>query len=209
MTNDQRLDGFHNYRFEMYCADQAEITSLRTQLAEVARERDQWAKKWKTSLDTYGENLIARGDEIDSLRHDRDVLMGQLGNTKIKLEAATEERDRLRAALIDCAVPLEVLHAIDCELAPATQAGITAAIAAIRSALFSAQPEPKPLTPADRVMIALAGRDKDDAERTLDKMYPKPEPKPEAPKCAFCGGRGPHPMSAFDKCTTCGTGRAQ
>ena len=85
MTNDQRLDGIHNYRFEMYCADQAEITSLRTQLAEVERERDQWAKKWKTSLDTYGENLIARGDEIDSLRHDRDVLMGQLGNTKIKV----------------------------------------------------------------------------------------------------------------------------
>ena len=137
MTNDQRLDGFHNYRFEMYCADQAEITSLRTQLAEVARERD-----------------------------------------------------LLRAALIDCAVPLEVLHAIDCELAPATQAGITAAIAAIRSALFSAQPEPKPLTPADRVMIALAGRDKDDAERTLDKMYPKPEPKPEAPK--------PHPITRDD-----------
>ena len=78
MTNDQRLDGFHNYRFEMYCADQAEITSLRTQLAEVARERD-----------------------------------------------------LLRAALIECAVPLEVLHAIDCGLAPATQAGITAAIAAI------------------------------------------------------------------------------
>ena len=122
MTNDQRLDGFHNYRFEMYCADQAEITSLRTQLAEVARERD-----------------------------------------------------LLRAALIDCAVPLEVLHAIDCDLAPATQAGITAAIAAIRSALFSAQPEPKP----------------------------------EAPKCKFCGGRGPHPISAFDTCPTCGTGRAQ
>ena len=122
MTNDPRLDEYHNYRFEMYCADQAEITSLRTQLAEVARERD-----------------------------------------------------LLRAALIDCAVPLEVLHAIDCELAPATQAGITAAIAAIRSALFSAQPEPKP----------------------------------EAPKCKFCGGRGPHPISAFDTCPTCGTGRAQ
>ena len=152
MTNDQRLDGFHNYRFEMYCADQAEITSLRTQLAEVERERDQWAKKWKTSLDTYGENLIARGDEIDSLRHDRDVLMGQLGNTKIKLEAATEERDRLRAALIDCAIPLEVLHAIDCELAPATQAGIGKSIAAIRSALFSAQPEPKPEAPKPHVI---------------------------------------------------------
>ena len=40
MTNDPRLDEYHNYRFEMYCADQAEITSLRTQLAEVARERD-------------------------------------------------------------------------------------------------------------------------------------------------------------------------
>ena len=90
MTNDPRLDEYHNYRFEMYCADQAEITSLRTQLAEVARERD-----------------------------------------------------LLRAALIDCAVPLEVLHAIDCELAPATQAGITAAIAAIRSALFSAEPKPE------------------------------------------------------------------
>ena len=143
MTNDPRLDEYHNYRFEMYCADQAEITSLRTQLAEVARERDK--------------------------------LIGVLECSNRTAKRRGEELDRLRAALIDCAVPLEVLHAIDCDLAPATQAGITAAIAAIRSALFSAQPEPKP----------------------------------EAPKCKFCGGRGPHPISAFDTCPTCGTGRAQ
>ena len=120
MTNDQRLDGFHNYRFEMYCADQAEITSLRTQLAEVARERDK--------------------------------LIGVLECSNRTAKRRGEELDRLRAALIDCAVPLEVLHAIDCELAPATQAGITAAIAAIRSALFSAQPEPKPEAPKPHVI---------------------------------------------------------
>ena len=71
---------------------------------------------------------------------------------RAQLADVTRDRDLLRAALIDCAVPLEVLHAIDCDLAPATQAGITAAIAAIRSALFSAQPEPKPEAPKPHVI---------------------------------------------------------
>jgi len=64
-----------------------------------------------------------------------------------RAEAAENKRDRLREALVECAVPLEVLHAIDCDLSPATQAGIGKAVTAIRAALFSAHPEPKPEGP--------------------------------------------------------------
>lgn len=173
MTNDQRLDGFHNYRFEMYCADQAEITSLRTQLAEVARERDK--------------------------------LIGVLECANKTAKRRGEDRDRLQDSLESC----HYLASKELGQPRGFESAVLVSICTIVENSRFPQPEPQPLTPADRVMIALAGRDKDDAERTLDKMYPKPEPKPEAPKCKFCGGRGPHPMSAFDTCPTCGTGRAQ
>ena len=32
MSNDSRLEKFHNYKFASYCADQAEITRLRAEL---------------------------------------------------------------------------------------------------------------------------------------------------------------------------------
>jgi hypothetical protein len=32
MSNDPRLEKFHNYKFAAYCADQAEITRLRAEL---------------------------------------------------------------------------------------------------------------------------------------------------------------------------------
>lgn len=89
-------------------------------------------------------------------------------------------------------------------------------------------PKPNPLTPSDRVALALRGRDKADAERVLDKMYPKPEAdtataltakvfdsllaaKPEEPKCKQCSDNG-FPDGGCESCGLCSgpaIGRAQ
>tara|TARA_R110000868_G_C10452121_1_gene726482 strand:+ start:133 stop:348 length:216 start_codon:yes stop_codon:yes gene_type:complete len=52
-----------------------------------------------------------------------------------RAEAAEKSLDVLQAALVEAAVPLEVLHAIDCDLAPETQQAIGRAVAAIREVL--------------------------------------------------------------------------
>jgi len=124
------------YVWDLVAEARLESAALRTQLAEVTGEKQK-----------YFDLLADACEKTDRLQTAIELLSIAGDGLRTELATVTRERDRMREVLVECAVPLEVLHAIDCDLSPATQAGIGKAVTAIRAALFSAHPEPKPEAP--------------------------------------------------------------
>lgn len=163
-----------------------------------------------------------QAEEAEDAVHELDDLRAELSRTKAEqraayldgekaVAAARKERDAVKRQLAKVTEVKQKyfdLLADQCDKNDTLEAVLhvrTEERDRLHYRLFGhAPPEPaKPLTPADRVMLALRSRDKADAERTLDQMHPIPEAKPEAPKCSICGGPQNHQW-------TCGgTGRAQ
>lgn len=153
------------------------VDELRTQLSKVTQERDRLrVSLGKMCGETLREGIdlyVELGGKYGKGHPLVIELRGALALVNTTLAKVTGEKDLMRAALIECVPPLEVLHAIDCGLAPETQAGIDKAVIAIRAALFSDQPEPKP-------------------HFINCVQYVNTEPKPEAPKvyqCPMCNAK--------------------
>ena len=128
-------------------AAETALADAKSRLLDAQAARTIWMERSKANAAEYNVAYDAMCEigEMLGCAEDWAAIKSALKETlRAQLAEVTWERDRLRVALIECAVPLEVLNAIDCELAPTTQAGITAAVTAIHAALFSAQPEPNP-----------------------------------------------------------------
>lgn len=161
VSNDPRLNQFHNYGFNNYCADQAEITRLRAELAKVTGERDALREALKTCSDDLADELQARYDGL------------------LTYPCMQDDYDRDMASVLDA-----------------------------RTLLATPQPPAPAYTVRENGMV-----DADTNTLALEWAKgkpPAPGPASEGPKCCgYCHGFGPHPMSAYDECPRCGTGRAQ